>query len=67
MLCESLYQEMKFSNNLDIHSKYTPTRSISAIASFHKYDVVSIEGLWTGLCKMFSYCNNILQTWFIRV
>jgi len=52
---------------LDIHSKYTPTRSISAIASFHKYDVVSIEGLWTGLCKMFSYFNNILQTWFIRV
>ena len=60
MLCESLYQEMKFSNNLDIHSKYTPTRSISLISSFHKYEVLSIEGLWTGLCKMFSYCNNIL-------
>ena len=67
MLCESLYQEMKFSNNLDIHSKYTPTHSISVISSFHKYDVVSIEDLWTELCKMFRYCNNILQIWFIRV
>jgi hypothetical protein len=61
MLCESLFQEMEFSNNSDLHSKYISTRSISLISSSYKYEAVSIEGFWIGLREMFGYYNNILR------